>query len=310
MKPVAFIGSSGLNYEIVKAIADKLSEKVDTHPWKSAFPVGKITLQALVEEATRVDFGIFVFGSDDKLEADVSVPRDNVVYEAGLFSGVLGTNRSLIVHDEKVKMPSDLKGMTVARFNASLSTAAISDAVCPALLKAIREGGAKRFETVAGTIEGDWWQFSTAPNGGIERATCSLLRFSKAASGYLKFEGDAWAENGDRLAHFESDLSIVNETNRSFKYGWTGLWFVNRKEINGDPGAFYGKGEFKITSSNPDRARGNFTTRNDSNRDLEAQTPVVYRRASPQDTLNMDGSDLTTRRKLIQDRLAECLAAC
>lgn len=310
MKPSAFIGSSGLKYEFVEAISDWLSDEVDTHPWrsKSAFPVGKITLKALVEEAMLVDFGIFIFGADDTLTGDISVPRDNVVYEAGLFAGVLGTDRSLIVHEKEVKMLTDLKGMTVASFDGSLSAAEVADAVCPGLLEAIRKKRAKRFESVAGTIEGDWWQFSLAPDGGIERAKVSFLHFRRTASGYLTFKGDAWTKNGDRLARFKSDLSIVNEQHRTFTYGWTGKWFVNKKEINADPAGFYGSGEFTLSPSNPNRASGEYTTRNDSNRDLDDQTPVEYRRANPEDIEDMDSDSILARRKLIRKRLAERLA--
>jgi hypothetical protein len=138
VKPVAFIGSSGLKYELVEAIADRLGDHVDARPWKTTFPVGRMTLQVLVEEARKVDFGIFVFGADDRLAADVSIPRDNVLYEAGLFAGALGTERCLIVHDAQAKMPSDLEGMTVARFDASTTVAQVADDVSPALLAAIR----------------------------------------------------------------------------------------------------------------------------------------------------------------------------
>lgn len=310
MKPSAFIGSSGLKYDIVEAIAERLSDEIDTHPWRTAFPVGKMTLRALVEEAVRVDFGIFVFGADDKLDVKISVPRDNVIYEAGLFAGVLGTDRSLIVHQKNVKMPSDLKGMTVAKFDGRNSATKVANAVCPVLLKAMGDNRAKRFKTVAGTIEGNWWQFSMAPEGGEERAKVSLMRFSRIPSGYLKFEGDAWTESGERLAHFESDLSSVNENDLAYRYNWTGKWFVNKKKISAEPDAFYGKGKFTLSRGNLDRAHGEYTTRNDTNRDLDDLTPVEYCRAAAQDSKHMDeNSDLSVRRNVIRARLAEYLAA-
>jgi len=307
MKTKVFIGSSGLKYEIVETIADRLSDDVEAHPWKSAFPVGEMTLESLVAEAHRVDFGVFVFGADDQLAADIDVPRDNVVYEAGLFAGVLGADRSLIAHEEKVKMPTDLKGLTVAEFPRSRSAEEIADAVCPILLKAIRGKGAKRWASVAGTLEGDWWQFSLAADGGIERSKISFLRFRREVSGSLSFKGDAWAANGDRLARFESDLSAIDEKFQIFTYHWTGRWFVSKAEIKADPGAFYGRGEIILSPSNRDRGSGEYTTRNDSNRNLDDQTPVEYRRARPQDIQFMDGNDLSARRKLIQRRLVERL---
>jgi hypothetical protein len=64
------------------------------------------------------DFGIFVFAPDDVAYVKgefLKVPRDNVVYEAGLFSGYLGPDRCFIVvpQETAVRVPTDLLGMTL-----------------------------------------------------------------------------------------------------------------------------------------------------------------------------------------------------
>ena len=43
-------------------------------------------------------------------------PRDNVVFEAGLFGGVLGMRRTFILHAKGAKLPSDLLGLTCVRY--------------------------------------------------------------------------------------------------------------------------------------------------------------------------------------------------
>ncbi|WP_424390849.1 TIR domain-containing protein [Methyloceanibacter sp.] len=43
-------------------------------------------------------------------------PRDNVVFEAGLFGGVLGMHRTFILHAKGSKLPSDLLGFTCVRY--------------------------------------------------------------------------------------------------------------------------------------------------------------------------------------------------
>jgi hypothetical protein len=45
-------------------------------------------------------------------------PRDNVIFELGLFMGALGRERTFIVYnrDQEIKLPSDLAGVTAARF--------------------------------------------------------------------------------------------------------------------------------------------------------------------------------------------------
>ncbi len=60
--------------------------------------------------------GIFLFTKDDDLDlpdvsaADRSAPRDNVVFEAGYFSGLKGKRNVLIVREVGSKMPADLGG--------------------------------------------------------------------------------------------------------------------------------------------------------------------------------------------------------
>ncbi len=305
MKPVAFIGSSGLKYEVVEALADGLLGKLDPHPWREVFQVGEVTLSGLVREANAADFGIFIFGADDRIGTAFDVPRDNVVYEAGLFSGILGTDRSLVVHEEGVKIPSDLEGITVARFARSANPAEIAAAVCPALLRTVHELGPKRFLTVAGTLEGDWWQYSLAADGGVERSKVAFLRFRRTRSGYLALSGQAWTGDGDALSSFTGDLSVLHEDDQAYEYRWKGRWFVPRDEIDADPAGFYGRGEFRLSPGNKDRASGYFTTRNDSNPELDDQTPVDFRRAESSDILTMDGHDRQARQALIRERLAE-----
>ena len=50
-----------------------------------------------------------------------SSPRDNVVFEAGLFGGVLGMRRTFILHAAGAKLPSDLLGLTLVRYGGALT---------------------------------------------------------------------------------------------------------------------------------------------------------------------------------------------
>ncbi len=45
-------------------------------------------------------------------------PRDNVLFELGLYMGKLGRDRTFIVHERKapIDLPSDLAGITPATF--------------------------------------------------------------------------------------------------------------------------------------------------------------------------------------------------
>lgn len=45
-------------------------------------------------------------------------PRDNVLFELGLFMGALGREKTFIVHcrDKDIDLPTDLAGVTLATF--------------------------------------------------------------------------------------------------------------------------------------------------------------------------------------------------
>jgi predicted nucleotide-binding protein len=81
----------------------------------SAFP--RATSQSLLEAVNTSEFGIFVFSPDDAVGIRgklFSAPRDNVVYELGLFSAALGPERCFFVipDDADIRLPSNLSGMT------------------------------------------------------------------------------------------------------------------------------------------------------------------------------------------------------
>jgi hypothetical protein len=92
--------------------------------WQSDFIEGRTILAEIQEAARRTTGGVFLFTSDDLLpargrvasrgvrdaQAELAVPRDNVVFEAGFFASAKGAERVLIIKEEGTKMPADLGG--------------------------------------------------------------------------------------------------------------------------------------------------------------------------------------------------------
>lgn len=118
-----FIGSSSEKKVVAEALASHLDACCDVLRWWECFPPGKTTLDTLVETATASHLAVFIVGSDDIVRSRNIVtgqPRDNVLYELGLFSGNLGTNKSLMIVDEaeNVKVPTDLNGVAQIRWNS------------------------------------------------------------------------------------------------------------------------------------------------------------------------------------------------
>jgi predicted nucleotide-binding protein len=162
-KPRIFLGSSGKQAKLLQALTRGLEDVVQVEPWTTSFNPGTTTLERLLELTRQVDFAAFVFAQDDWTTNSPAAapapttgqasPRDNVVFEAGLFGGVLGMRRTFILHASGSKLPTDLLGLTCVRYDGS-SAAAEMKVVCQKLRKAIENEGRRT------RIEGMWWQFS------------------------------------------------------------------------------------------------------------------------------------------------------
>src|SRR5262247_518570 len=128
-KPRIFLGSSGKQAKLLKAITDGLADVADVEPWTTTFNPGRSTLDRLVELSQEVDFAAFVFAQDDWTTTDAAQseasPRDNVVFEAGLFGGALGIRRTFILHAHGSKLPSDLLGLTSVGYDPATSAAEV-----------------------------------------------------------------------------------------------------------------------------------------------------------------------------------------
>src|SRR5690349_15575489 len=145
-KPRIFLGSSGQQAKLLQALTRGLGDIAHVEPWTTSFNPGTSTLERLLELTREVDFAAFVFAQDDWTAAapagasepgpGQASPRDNVVFEAGLFGGVLGMRRTFILHASGAKLPSDLLGLTCVRYPGEMTPAEMR-AVNQKLRKAI-----------------------------------------------------------------------------------------------------------------------------------------------------------------------------
>ena len=97
------------------------------------FDPARSILQQIESASQRCSAGVFLFTKDDELvkvgSKSRSVPRDNVVFEAGYFAGTKEKSRVLIVLQDGAKMPADLGG----DIYASLSDSGNIDSIKPVL---------------------------------------------------------------------------------------------------------------------------------------------------------------------------------
>jgi predicted nucleotide-binding protein len=113
------------------------------------FRIANYTVEALEAAIDDSDFAVAIAHADDMTAVrgqDWPTPRDNVVFELGLFMGRLGRSRAILMEprDEKVKLPSDLTGITTIpyRFEQGADMAALLAPACNKLRDHIKMMGA------------------------------------------------------------------------------------------------------------------------------------------------------------------------
>jgi len=298
MKPRVFLGSSGKQAKLVQALTRGLAEVADVEPWTTVFNPGVSTLDRLVELTHEVDFAAFVFALDDwtsnpsdETAQGQASPRDNVVFEAGLFGGALGMRRTFILHAKGAKLPTDLLGMTAVRYPPAL-TAADMRTVNQKLRKAIEDEGRLT------RLEGDWWQHSLTLRTEREPSAISLLRISRDREGGLEVAGRGWQEDGTISIRYWSVAAKENRDPLRVFYFWNG-------ERPRHPNAPQLEGTGEIRLEDADRAAGYWTTRSETDPQLRERTSGVYLRADPNDMGILDGGDATSRAALLAARLQE-----
>jgi CRP/FNR family cyclic AMP-dependent transcriptional regulator len=104
------------------------------------FKIANYSLQSLEDQVDDSDFAIAIAHADDLTESrgkDWPSPRDNVIFELGLFMGRLGRARAILMEprEEKVKLPSDLAGVTTItyRYETGKDAAALIAPACSKL---------------------------------------------------------------------------------------------------------------------------------------------------------------------------------
>lgn len=119
-RPSVFVGSSTPALPIAKEIKRALSDVADVVVWDTAFDAGTWLLGGILSRAQQSDFGIFVIREDDTARignTDFITVRDNVLFEAGVFMGALGPERTTLLWPaikngrRKLRLPTDLEGL-------------------------------------------------------------------------------------------------------------------------------------------------------------------------------------------------------
>ncbi len=125
IKKKLFIGSSSEELKLAEAAKALLEKDFDVTIWNenlwdsAVFKINQNFLADLLKASLQFDCGILIGTNDDKVTfrgKEVLQPRDNVLFELGLFTGRLGTSKCAFLIDSEIKLLSDFNGLTLARF--------------------------------------------------------------------------------------------------------------------------------------------------------------------------------------------------
>ena len=154
--PSTFIGSSSEGLEFARAVRSLLDRDAEVTIWNEGiFSPGNTFIDTLINALPRFDFAILVLTPDDlSTSRDVQTfsPRDNVLFEIGLFMGRLGRARTFLLHqaNAKLKIPTDLSGVTTATYEWPRQDGSHRSAVgaaCDSIRLAMRDLGVSDLKT-------------------------------------------------------------------------------------------------------------------------------------------------------------------
>lgn len=122
--PLLFIACASESLNVANAMRGYFEEQTEiiVEVWTDGvFKPSQGTMESLEGKLEVSDFAVAIFSADDKVISrgeEKVAPRDNTVFELGLFGGAIGRSRSFFAVQAGVdlKIPSDLAGITSLRF--------------------------------------------------------------------------------------------------------------------------------------------------------------------------------------------------
>ena len=151
-RPVVFIGSSKESLHIAEDIKSNLDgEEIKVQLWTDGvFGASQFALTELERQVQESDFAVLVMGADDEVlsrNEKSDAPRDNVIFELGLFMGALSHERTFMVIPRgcDIKIPTDLLGLIPLKYESEDSNdlTNLLTPVCEQLRHTIEKMGVK-----------------------------------------------------------------------------------------------------------------------------------------------------------------------
>ena len=151
-RPVLFVGSSKESLPIAQAIQSNLDhDDFIVRLWTDGvFGASQFPISELEKQVQEADFAALILGPDDQVVSRrerTEAPRDNVIFELGLFMGALSHHRTFVIVPRgcNIKIPTDLLGLIPLDYKIgnSIDLPALLGPACNELRCIIKEVGVK-----------------------------------------------------------------------------------------------------------------------------------------------------------------------
>lgn len=232
-KLCVFIGSSLEGLPVAEALQSNLEAAADVELWtQGIFELSMSFLDSLISELDKVDFAILILSPDDIIESrgeKKSSPRDNVIFELGLFMGKLGKHRCFFVfeHGNGTKIPSDLLGIAAATYrlhgngniSASLGPVAtkIKNSMSKIGFRPMYSGRSEAFIAhemkINPDLNGKWLGYYRDDDGNMQQKSVMHIRQNgsfiyaqverQTNNGFRRFEYEGRCSSGQIVLFFE-----------------------------------------------------------------------------------------------------------
>jgi len=279
-----FVASSSEGLELARQVRlflqRELGDLGTVQLWPDAFEPGQTTIEDLERAIIDHDFAVVILTADDMSKVrtvEQPSPRDNLIFELGLFTAGLGRDRTSAwtARGIDIKLPSDIAGVARVTFdNTDGSRDCSLQRACIELAHRMRKKGprshwlaglhatASRNQEFVRRIEGLWW------DRVCERERNALGAFEISwdlTVAQVKLHGSAFDDKGNLQALWQSNMARLDPEHSKLAYLWTGRHpSANEANVH-----FHGFGymEFLMPSeanARCDRASGVFWNVNES----------------------------------------------
>jgi predicted nucleotide-binding protein with TIR-like domain len=223
-----------------RLLVGEFRQNAEVRPWTREFELSATYIESLENQAREVDFAILVLTADDVItsrEKEKPAPRDNVVFELGLFMGSLGRERCFIVKEKvpDLKLPTDLLGIHTASFKppADRDWKTALEATCLSISERMAKLGVKHkltqdalaaqvaIDRFSATITGPWWERIITRRDGASGISFFHIGLEALFSS-VSLTGKLYDNEGSHFANWKSVIARVDTEEFKILYHWKG----------------------------------------------------------------------------------------